>query len=311
MGGLAVVLLAADLLVRGATDLAASLKVPTPIISLTIVSFGASSPEMAVAFRSALNGSGEIGLGVVIGSSVANTLIVLGLPALLFPISAQTPGLKPHAAALVAAALAFCGVGYGVGAVGSAAGAALLSAVFAYIGLMAIQLRKNGDDPALRDQDYFRDRKAGLRSVLYLAAALVGLPVGAGLVAAHATTLADLAGVRREVVATSIVASAAALPELATVAGAALRRKSDVALGAAIGSNVFNLLAAGGLVGLGGGGRFTPAMRTLDMPVLLAATATVAAFVFLRRDIGRLAGAAMAAAYIVFVVSLWTLGDRL
>ena len=310
LGGLGLLLVAADLLVRGAVEMAATLKIPALIISLTIVSFGASAPEMSIALRSALSGSGEIAVGNIIGSNIANVFLVLGLPALIFPISAQAAGLRPHALALAAATALFCGVGYGLGALGPLTGVVFLCAIFAYVLLMARQEQKRGGDPALHDKDYFEDRSSmGLRTMIFLVAGLVGLPFGAHIVVDHATSLAERAGVRPEIVALTIIAFGASLPELATVATAALRKKADVAIGAVIGSNIFNILAAGGLAGIAGGGRFSAAARTLDMPMMLLGAATVLVFVLRSKDVGRLAGLAMLVIYAAFIVALW-IGER-
>lgn len=308
VAGLAATVIAADLLVRGAADLAAHLRVPAVLISLTIVAFGAAAPETAIAIRAAeLPGAADIGLGAIVGANVANVFLVLGLPALLHPMSTQAPGLRPHALALLAAAALFCALAYGAGGLGRSSGALLLAAALLYVALMAGQVRRRGADPALRDAAHYEDRRhAPPRALLYVVVALVGLPLGAQLVVAHAAKLAVLAHVRQEVLSLTVVAFGAALPELATVAAAAFRKKADVAVGAAIGSNVFTLLAAGGAFGLAGGGAFSPAMRAFDLPMLIAGSSVLALFILARRDIGRGAGLAMAAAYLAFVVWVWT-----
>lgn len=309
LAGLALVLVAADLLVRGAVDAAAALNISPLIISLTIVSFGASAPEMSIALRSALSGAGEIAIGNIIGSNIANALLVLGLPALIFPISAQAPGLTPHALALVAATTAFCFVGYAIGALNLVTGVLFLVAIIAYVALMADQHSRKGADPALHDAAHFEEpRRSAIKSALLILAGLIGLPIGAHLVVDHASAFAADLGVRREIVALTIIAFGASLPELATVAAAAFRKKSDVAIGAVIGSNIFNILAAGGLAGLAGGGVFSDPARGLDMPVMLLAAATVLGFVLLRKDIGRAAGLAMTLGYVAFIASLLLTG---
>lgn len=304
--GLFLLLAAADLLVRGAVDTATTFKISPLIVSLTVVSFGASAPEMSIALRSALTGSGEIAIGNIIGSNIANVFLVLGLPAMIFPISAQAPGLKPHAVALAAATALFCGVGYSIGALNLFTGAGFVAAVIAYVALIAEQRRRTGADPALHDAAlYVETGRTGLKSLAFIIIGLVGLPLGANIVVDHATELADGAGVRPEIIALTIIALGASLPELATVATAAYRKKSDVAIGAVIGSNIFNILAAGGLAGLAGGGAFSEAARAVDMPVMLLAAATVLGFVLLRRDIGRASGFVLTIAYAVFVSGLW------
>jgi cation:H+ antiporter len=305
--GLALLLVAADLLVRGAVEAAAALKISPLLISLTIVSFGASAPEMSIALRSALTGTGEIAVGNIIGSNIANIFLVLGLPALIHPISAQAPGLKPHALALAGATALFCATGYAIGALNAMTGVAFLTAITAYLGFMAHQQRRKGADPALHDTAHFEEPSpSAFKSILFIAAGLIGLPFGAHVVVDHASLLAEGAGVPSEIIAMTIIAFGASLPELATVATAAFRKKSDVAIGAVIGSNIFNILAAGGIAGIAGGGAFSEASRRLDMPAMLLGAAIVLVFVLARKDIGRPAGLAMTIGYAAFLAALWT-----
>lgn len=308
--GLGVILISGDLLVRGAVSLATSFQVPRLIISLTIVAFGASAPEFFIAAKSVAGGNPGLAVGSIIGSNIANLLLVLGLPALVYPITARTPGLRPHLIALLVATLAFALLAYFSGGVNRATGTALVFGIVAYVGLMWRRATHGAkDDPVVDDvEEYADEKKLTPATFLYLLTGFVGLPIGAGLLTTHGAALAEVLGLRQEAIGLSIVAIGAALPELATVLAAAFRGKSDVALGSAVGSNIFNILAVGGVAGLFGGFEIGPMTLQFEMPALLASTAAIALFIYSKRDIGRAAGGLLLAAYAGFLILLAVYG---
>lgn len=298
--GLAVVLAAGDLLVRGAVGLAARLKISALFISLSIVAFGTSAPELFVAIDAARSGAPGVAIGNIIGSNIANVLLVLGLPALVHPIAVRPGGLSAHAAAAIVATLLFAGVAYGLGRLGATTGAALVLSVFAYVLFLRLRERKDAVEKVLPDASAFASASLG-QAAAFLVAGLIGLPLGAHLVVENASSIAAAFGVRETVIGLTVVAIGTSLPELATVFAAALHRKSDVAIGSVIGSNIFNILAVGGATGLAGGGAFDAASLRLELPVMIATTFLLAGFVFARRDIGRVSGALMLVAFAVFL----------
>lgn len=155
--GLAVILVSGDLLVRGAVGLATALKIPLLIVSLTVVAFGTSAPELAVAILSVLGAEPGIALGNIIGANIANALFVLGLPALIHPIPVSSRGLAVHAAIMLGAALAFAGVAYATGMLGRATGAALFAGILAYVGFMWFRATHGAkDDPVIDEAKNMR-----------------------------------------------------------------------------------------------------------------------------------------------------------
>lgn len=304
--GLAVLLVAGDLLVRGAVGLAAALKVPALIVSLTIVAFGTSAPEMVVSVQAVLTGNDGIALGNIIGSNVANVFLVLGLPALIYPISTHVIGLRRHALIMLLATAAFIGAAYGPGYIDTAIGGGLFAGIIAYVAYMWIRASTGGaNDPVIDEvEEYQASTGVNLKTLLFLAAGLIGLPLGAHLLVSNGASLAMGLGVREELIGLTIVAFGTSLPELATVMAAAFHKKSDVAIGGVIGSNIFNLLAVGGAAGLAGTAVFDPESMRVDIPVMIIASIAVAAFVLTRRDIGRLSGAVFFLAYIGFIYAL-------
>lgn len=304
--GLAVLLVGGDLLVRGAVGLATALKMPAIFISLTIIAFGTSAPELFVAVASVLEQAPGIAIGNILGSTIANVLLVLGLPALIYPMSAQTPGLARHGLALCLATAAFGAIAYLSGGLDRAWGAALLAGIVLYVVfLAATERRAASPDPVIDDvAEYSGGAKAsGGAAALFLIAGLIGLPVGAHLVIGGVSSLAAAADATPELIGLTVVAMGTSLPELATIAAAALRQRSDVAIGNVVGSNVFNLLAVGGAAGIAGAGDFSRAALTLEIPVMAASSLLLAIFIFARRDIGRLAGLMMIASYAAFIAA--------
>jgi cation:H+ antiporter len=302
--GLAVLLVGGDLLVRGAVGLATSMRIPPLLVSLTIIAFGTSAPELVVSVTSVLSHQPGIAIGNIIGSNIANVLLVLGLPALVYPISAHVPGLRRHGVAMLIATAAFAGVAYYYGALQQTVGAVLFACIILYVLFLALMARKTrGQDPVVDEvAEYAVGAKDNIgATILYIIAGLIGLPVGAHLLVTSGSSLAAELGVRAELIGLTIVAFGTSLPELATVVAAAFHKKSDVAIGNVVGSNIFNIFAVGGAAGLAGVAPFGAESLRLDLPAMIAAALALAFFIFARRDIGRLTGLLFVLAYVGFI----------
>jgi len=304
--GLAILLVAGDLLVRGAVGLAAALKIPALLISLTIVAFGTSAPELVVTVQAVMSGNDGIALGNIIGSNIANVFLVLGVPAMIYPVTTHVLGLRRHAVIMLIATVGFLAAAYGPGEIDGRIGAALFAGILIYVGYMWVRASTGkAEDPLLDEVEEYKETKGvSLKTMLFLAAGLIGLPAGAHLLVSHGADLATNLGVREELIGLTLVAFGTSLPELATVFAAALHKKSDVAIGGVVGSNIFNILAVGGAAGLAGTAAFDTASLTLDLPVMAVAAIALAAFVLTRKDIGRVAGLIFTGAYIGFILML-------
>lgn len=303
--GLAILLIAGDLLVRGAVGLAAALKIPALLISLTIVAFGTSAPELVVTVQAVLSGNDGIALGNIIGSNIANVFLVLGLPAIIYPVTTHVPGLRRHAVIMLIGTAGFLAAAYGPGEIGTRIGAALFTGILLYVGYMWVRASRGGGEPILDEVEEYQDATGvSLKTMGYIAAGLIGLPLGAHLLVSNGATLAMGLGVREELIGLTIIAFGTSLPELATVFAAALHKKSDVAIGGVVGSNIFNIFAVGGAAGLSGTAMFDPASLTLDLPVMAITAIALAAFVLTRKNIGRVPGLIFTGAYIGFILML-------
>lgn len=306
--GLLILLLAGDALVKGAVNLSLRLGVPALIVSLTIVAFGTSAPELLISIKAILDGAPGLALGNVVGSNTANVLLVLGIPALLATMhTSECDTRKSFNYMLVASflfiALAFRGVFDWIAAL------VLLSAL-AYV--LADQFREARNhrkaDKANPEEDLegVDPDMPGWRIAVFMILGLIGLPLGAGLLVDNATIIAQAYGVSDTVIGLTLVAIGTSLPELATTVMAALRRQADVALGNVIGSNMFNLLAIIGIASLVGPIDVDPAFLRFDLWVMLAASLLLIPFVYLQKDITRVWGIVLSALYAVYLVVVLT-----
>ncbi len=301
--GLAILLLAGDQLVKGAVNLSLRVGIPALIVSLTVVAFGTSAPELLISVAAILDGVPGIALGNVVGSNTANVLIVLGLPALLVGLRTAECDTRASYVQMLGASALFIALAF-LGPITWWHGLVLLAGLAAMLALAfrdARAHRANGEeevegaDPSL----------PGWRIALALALGLVGLPVGAELMIRGATGLAEAFGLSDEVIGLTLVALGTSLPELATTVMAAYRRQAEVAMGNAIGSNMFNLLGILGVASLVGPIPVGAQFLAFDLWVMLAASLLLAPFV-MGWNLTRPWGAALVAlyvAYIAFVLS--------
>ena len=301
--GLVILLLAGDALVRGAVNLSLRLGIPALIVSLTIVAFGTSAPELLISIKAVLNDVPGIALGNVVGSNTANILLVLGVPALLATLhTSECDSRKTYVFMLLASAL-FIALAF-VGVFTFWSGLVLLAALALVLG-DAFREAKAHRDACSDDIDEIEEADPDMpywRIILFLLLGMIGLPLGASLLVDNATVIARLYGISETAIGLTLVAVGTSLPELATTVMAALRRQADVALGNVIGSNMFNLLAIIGIATLFGPIPVDPEFLTFDLWVMLAASLILLPFVFFKQDINRAWGFLLTALYFVYIV---------
>ncbi|OWU85553.1 sodium:proton exchanger [Oceanicola sp. 22II-s10i] len=299
--GLVVLVIGGDLLVRGAVNLALRLGIPALIVSLTVVAFGTSAPELLVSIDAVVSGKPDLALGNVIGSNIANILLVLGLPAIISGLHMSKVDTRRSFVVMIAATVVFIGLAL-FGVIGLTSGLILLAILALTLFDQFRSIRKarraatdtedvEGADP---DMPWWK-------IAVFLVLGLIGLPLGADLLVENAAIIARAFGVSDAVIGLTLVALGTSLPELATTVAAALRRQADVAIGNVIGSNLFNLLGIIGITATIGAVPVAPTIMRFDLWVMLAASVLIAPFVLGRRDMGRGLGIAFVAAYLVYV----------
>lgn len=301
--GLLILLLGGDVLVRGAVNLSLRLGVPALIVSLTIVAFGTSAPELLIAIKAVADNAPGIALGNVIGSNTANILLVLGIPAMLATLHTSECNTSKTYLHMLAASMLFIALAFS-GEFGKVDGLILITVLALILTHAFREARAHiqaGEPDDLEDIEEADPDLPYWRIGLYLALGLIGLPLGANILVENASEIARTYGISETAIGLTLVAVGTSLPELATTIMAALRRQADVALGNVIGSNLFNLLGVVGIASLFGPIPVDPAFLTFDLWVMLAASLLLIPFVFLGRDITRAWGAALTALYLIYV----------
>lgn len=302
--GLVLLLLAGDALVKGAVNLSLRLGVPALIVSLTIVAFGTSAPELLISIQAIWDNVPGLALGNVVGSNTANVLLVLGVPALLATMhtsecDTRTSYLQMLAATALFTVLCFMGpLNWTSGLILLAALAAMLTHAF-----VAAKRHRRAGKAEEAEEVEGADPSIGWPKIsMFLAMGLIGLPLGANLLVEGATNIARAFGISETVIGLTLVAIGTSLPELATTVMAALRRQADVALGNVIGSNMFNLLGIIGVASLVGTIPVDREILQFDIWVMAAASILLIPFVFLRKDITRIWGVILSLFYITYLI---------
>ncbi|MBO9408883.1 calcium/sodium antiporter [Shimia sp. R9_1] len=304
--GLVILLLAGDALVRGAVNVSLRIGIPALIVSLTIVAFGTSAPELLISIEAALKNAPGIALGNVVGSNIANVLLVLGIPALLAPIQTSHCNSRRNYVLMIAATVLFIGVA-SAGFFTFTSGLILLAGLTIALGSAFYQARchrKAEAACAMEDEEEVEGADPDMpwwRIFVFLILGLIGLPLGADLMVDNAEVIARRYGVSDTVIGLTLIALGTSLPELATTVMAALRRQADVALGNVIGSNLFNLLAIIGVTSLIHPIRVDPDFFEFDFWVMLGSSLLLIPFVFLRQDLTRIWGVVFTALYLIYI----------
>jgi len=305
--GLVILLLAGDVLVKGAVNLALRLGIPALIVSLTIVSFGTSAPELLISIDAVLSDQSGLAVGNVVGSNTANILMVLGVPALLFTLDVGQCETRKSYVHMILASLLFIGLAFtaplvwwhGLLLIGALAVVLLDQARDAHKHRQAEAAQADDDDEEVEGAD--PDLPAW-RIALFLLLGIVGLPLGADLLVDGASEIAREVGMSDADIGLTLVAIGTSLPELATTVVAAYRRQADVALGNVIGSNMFNLLAIMGITAFVARIEVSEDFLELDFWIMLAASLALLPFVFLKWKMNRIWGAAFTAIYVAYVM---------
>ena len=323
LAGLGLLVLGGEALVRGASALASRLGVSPLLIGLTVVGFGTSTPELVTSLQAAFAGSPGIAVGNVVGSNIANILLILGVAALLMPFGVERRAFGRDGTALVGATLACAGVILW-GELSRPAGLGLLAGLVAYLAYAYRTERvpapvlvapggvalagAGGPAPAPMDAPAPAPDlppAMGLPAALLWALGGIALTVlGARLLVDAAIDLAALWGVSDAVIGLTVVAVGTSLPELVTSVMAAIRRESAIAFGNVVGSNLYNIL---GILGVTALVRPIPVPAQIaagDVWVMLAATAALIAVAATGWRVTRAEGAALLAAYAAYVAWL-------
>jgi len=298
--GLVVLLVAGDLLVRGAVNFSLKIKIPAFIVSLTVVALGTSAPELLVAIRAILDNSPGIALGNVVGSNIANVFLVLGIPALIAGINTRECNTRKNYVFMMTATVIFLSLAF-IGNFSLPQGILFLILLFLFLLITARDTLKMQDNISNLEVENADPNLVLWKIILFLSIGFIGLPIGADILVKNASLIAKSYGLSDEVIGLTLVALGTSLPELATTLMAALRKQADVALGNVIGSNIFNLFAIVGITTMFGDIPIASSFFNFDFWIMFGAGIVLFPFVYMRVNINRLWGAFLTLTYVAYL----------
>ena len=300
--GLFLLLISGDFLVKGAIQLSNRLGVSALLVSLTVVAFGTSAPELIVAIKATLSGSPGLAMGNVVGSNIANILMVLGLPTLLVRLQNGITDTKRSFVLMILASVLFIVFGIS-GSFSWVHGIVLLSLLTFFLFdtfKQSTETTSNNESLEFR----YRTPQSWWTIIFFILLGIIGLPLGADLLVNNASTLAKDYGISDAVIGLTLVAIGTSLPELATTFIAVVRKKAEVVLGNLIGSNIFNLLAIIGITSLISPVPVDPTFIKFDFWIMLGASILLAPFIFLNIQFNRLSGFLFVTLFISYLTSI-------
>ena len=308
ISGLLLILFGANYLVDGSSSIAKKFGLSEFIIGLTIVGIGTSTPEMVVSFMSSLQGKADMAIGNIVGSNIFNTMIILGITALITPLVITKSNLRKDIPLniIVTALLILLGMNQTIFGLGQnqlcRLDGLVLIGVFAWYLWSSFKSDSADDDEESQIKEY-----TGLMSVVLILGGLAGLIIGGKLFVNAATELAKMFGVSDKFIAITVMAAGTSMPELATCVVAALKGRGQLALGNILGSNISNILLI-----LGGSSLINPlsftGMTYVDLGVVLVSALFIlgSAYLFRKNSLDRFEGATlllMEAGYMWYLIA--------
>jgi cation:H+ antiporter len=306
--GLALLLGGGEALVRGSVGVAFRLGVSPLLIGLTLVGFGTSTPELVASLHAAHIGATGIAVGNVVGSNIANILLILGVSAIVLPVAISKDAFRRDGTVLILASLLMLAVVLS-GALTRLSGLAFLSLLVGYaVYCFLTDRRSEGTTAAMHAAEvaHVAPRRMSLRVGLLIAlGGIAGVIVGAGLLVDAAVAIASAAGIPQTVIGLTLVAVGTSLPELAASLTAAVRRQGDLAFGNIVGSNIFNILGIAGATALFAPLSVPAEIIHLDIWVMIGSAIILVVFAMTGWRIGRREGALFLSAYAAYLLVLF------
>ena len=305
IGGLALLLFGGEVLIRGAVGLAKRVGISPFIVGLTIIGFGTSAPEIVVSVDAALSGSPGIAVGNIIGSNIANILLIVGSAALFVPLAVHPDALKRDGTMMAFATVLFIAIAL-MGTATWYHGVVSIIVLVAYLTYSVCSDRQRNDATAQLHRDKGEQLQSGLPNKLWvmllaLGIGLAALVAGSRFAVIGVSAIAREAGISEEVIGITLVAFGTSLPELATAMVAAARKQADVCIGNVIGSNIFNLLGITGAAAIAAPLPFATSVVSFDIWILLAVTVLFIWFMLTGRRIQRWEGAVLLLLYFSYI----------
>lgn len=315
LGGFALLIVGSEVLVRGASNLAALLGMTPLVIGLTVVAFGTSSPELAVSIQSVFEGKADLAVGNAVGSNILNVLLVLGLSSLVVPLTVKSQVVKFDVPLMIGATLALLLVTLD-GSLSRIEGISFVAVLIAYITILIRKARREtkqekadamsklpeSEAMALMEADVANPKATGIYFAL-LVGGLIILGVGCSLFVDGSVALAKVIGVSELVIGLTVMSVGTSLPELVTTVVAVLRGERDMAVGNIVGSNMFNILCVLGITSSIAPDSIPVKAEVLHLhlPVALASAVICLPIFFTKWEISRWEGALMLVLYSAYM----------
>lgn len=299
--GLTLLVWGAELLVKGASRMAASFGISPLIIGLTVVALGTSAPEMAISVSSTFKGEADIAVGNVLGSNIFNVLFILGVSALISPLLVSKQLVRLDVPVMIA--VSFLAFAFSAdGRISSGEGAVLFGGIVAYVVVLIRIARRSGEMG-----EAIEHSKHWAVDLVLIVVGLALLILGSRWLVESAITIAEAMGVSELVIGLTIVSVGTSLPEVATSIVAAIRGQRDIAVGNVVGSNIFNILSVLGLTALVApdGLPVSQAAINFDFPVMLAVAVACLPIFFVGYSITRWEGMLFLGYYMAYTLYLF------
>jgi len=303
VAGFAVLIYSADCLVRGALSAAYKANVSPLLVGIVIVGFGTSLPEFLISVQAATDGSAGLAHGNIIGSNIANIFLVLALPAVILPIATDAPRMKVTAVFMLLCTIAWIALAMTVGMT-QWVGIGFIVVLAVYVIASWMIAREDTTEDTKEELELMN--KPWWRMIVLILIGLVGLPLGSRLLLDGGITLGTELHASPTVIGLTVLAFGSSLPELGACVAAAVRKQSDVAMGNILGSNIFNILGAGGVVAImAPREQLSPEFTAFSHWAMLAAAVLVTLVVLVKRRVGAATGLVFLALYVVYLAGLY------
>lgn len=317
VAGLVLLFIGGEALVRGSVTISKRLGISAILIGVVVVGFGTSAPELLVSIKASLADQPDIALGNVIGSNIANILLILGVAAVITPVLCHDKAIKRDALSVVAASVAFLAFAY-LGTISRLAGFGMVAALVAYLVYSYMSERKDkalianldGSAPDVEtahehEADEFEGNYSLPVSIVIAVAGIIMLVFGADFLVRGATNVARAFGISEAVIGLSLVALGTSLPELATAIAAAVKKNTDVIIGNVLGSNLFNILSILGITAMIKPIPIGDHLAQFDIPMALGISIFTVVVIVALKQFNRLLGVLCLIAYVAYMAMLF------
>lgn len=307
IGGLAILIVGGDFLVRSSVSLALYMRISSLVIGLTVVSFGTSFPELVVSLNAALDGHPDISIGNVIGSNIANLALVLGLSALIFPMSVRRSTVVYDWPVMLLATVALIYFAWDLH-IEFYEGVILFTALVIYnVVLIRASRKASKKELDMDDVEELKERSSAnmIRVIITFLISLIALIFGAEILVDGAVGVARSFGMEERVIAVSIVAFGTSAPELATSLIALYKKEAGISVGNLIGSNIFNILGILGVTAIVKPVGVNPQIMATDIYWVMAIPLLLYPILLTRMRVARFEGFLLFATYVTYLILIF------